>query len=174
MCSKEPAPTERVSVAANGEQANGASDEPAISGDGQFVAYYSLATNLAGTDSNSTYDVYLHEPGGPGGGPETVGYTLRPRAIDFGNIPVSKFTSRNFFLKNTGNVPLTIASVGLQGPNSTQFSLSSDCGSSVGVGVVCHLRVFFRPTSVGKKTAQLKVVAGGKPARLRSVTGTGT
>jgi Tol biopolymer transport system component len=166
--------TERASVASNGAQANGESEWAAISGDGQFVAYYSLASNLAGNDPNSTYDVYLHEPGGPDGGPETVGYTLRPTSIDFGNIPVSRFTSRNFFLKNTGNVPLTIASVGLQGPNSNQFSLASDCGSSVGVGVACRLRVFFQPTSVGKKTAQLQVVAGGKPPRLRNVSGTGT
>lgn len=166
--------TERANVATNGAQANGESRQAAISADGQFVAFASVASNLAGTDTNSADDVYLHEAGGTGGGPETVGYTLRPRSIDFGNIAVGRFTSRNFFLKNTGNVPLIIASVKLQGPNPGQFSLSSDCGSSVGVGVVCHLRVFFRPTSVGKKTAQLKVDAGGKPPRLRDVTGTGT
>ena len=80
--------TERASVATNGAQANGASLYPAISADGLFVAFWSSASNLTANDFNKTDDIYLHEPGGPSVGPETLGYTLRPRTIDFGVRPV--------------------------------------------------------------------------------------
>lgn len=39
--------TERVSMAAGGRAANGAASDPAISGDGRYVAFASRATNLA-------------------------------------------------------------------------------------------------------------------------------
>ncbi len=165
--------TERVSVASNGAQSNGASLYPAISADGLFVAFWSAASNLTANDPNKTDDIYLHEPGGPSVGPETVGYTLRPTAMDFGTHPVSSSSIRNFFLKNTGNVPLPVSSVALLGTNSDQFAMVSFCGSSVAVSVTCRIRIYFRPTSVGHKVAQLKVVAGNKPPRFRTVTATG-
>ena len=164
--------TERASVATNGAQANGQNLAPSISGDGLSVVFVSAARNLSGDDANNTEDVYLHEPGGPGGGPETIGYTLRPRAMDFGIHPVSGSSIKNFFLKNTGNVPLSITSVELLGPNSNQFAMVSSCGSTLGVSATCPIRIYFRPTSAGQKFAQLKVIAGNKPARLRSITGT--
>ncbi len=39
--------TTRVSVDSGGEQSNGASDQPSLSGNGRFVAFQSTATNLA-------------------------------------------------------------------------------------------------------------------------------
>jgi Tol biopolymer transport system component len=44
--------TQRVSVSAAGEEANGESGWPTISGDGRFVAFYSGATNLVPGDTN--------------------------------------------------------------------------------------------------------------------------
>jgi Tol biopolymer transport system component len=164
--------TERASVATNGAQAAGQNFAPSISADGLLVAFVSAARNLSGNDSNNTEDVYVHEPGGPSGGPETIGYTLRPRAMDFGIQPVSSSRFRNFFLTNTGNVPLSIASVELLGTDSTQFAMVSSCVSPVAVSATCRIRIYFRPTSVGHKLAQLKVIAGNKPARLRDITGT--
>lgn len=52
---------ERVSVASGGGQADGLSYQPAISGDGRFVAFSSIATNLVGSDANPLFDVYLHD-----------------------------------------------------------------------------------------------------------------
>jgi hypothetical protein len=164
--------TERASVATNGAQANGQNLAPSISADGLLVGFVSGARNLSANDSNNTEDVYVHEPGGPGGGPETIGYTLRPRSMDFGIHPVSSSSIRNFFLKNTGNVALSVTSVELLGTNSNQFAMFSSCGATVGVSATCRITIFFRPTSVGHKIAQLKVIAGGKPARVRDITGT--
>ena len=53
--------TRRVSVASNGTQSNGSSGQPAISGDGRFVAFSSIASNLVTEDTNGTGDVFLHD-----------------------------------------------------------------------------------------------------------------
>lgn len=49
-----------VSVASNGEQANGCSYTPSISGDGRYVVFKSDATNLAPEDTNDSKDVFVH------------------------------------------------------------------------------------------------------------------
>lgn len=53
--------TTRISVtAANGDGDLG-STEPAISGDGRFVAFTSAATNLVVGDTNQLHDIFLHD-----------------------------------------------------------------------------------------------------------------
>jgi Tol biopolymer transport system component len=55
--------TQRVSVSTAGAQSTG-SDEflaPAISADGRFVAYSSVASDLVAGDTNGTYDVFLRD-----------------------------------------------------------------------------------------------------------------
>lgn len=53
--------TERPSVATGNVQANSASVNAAVSPDGRYVAFQSLASNLAPIDNNSTDDVFLHD-----------------------------------------------------------------------------------------------------------------
>ena len=53
--------TERASVSGSGAQANGDSTNPAISGDGRFVAFESLATNLIVGDGNGRRDIFVHD-----------------------------------------------------------------------------------------------------------------
>jgi len=50
-----------VSVATNGLTGSGISDEPAISGDGRYVAFTSAATNLVAGDANQVPDVFLRD-----------------------------------------------------------------------------------------------------------------
>ncbi len=52
---------ERVSVASDGTQANAASARPAISANGRFVAFESLADNLAPGDVNAASDIFVHD-----------------------------------------------------------------------------------------------------------------
>lgn len=52
--------TTRVSVSSDGEEGNGDSDDPAISGDGRFVAFVSHASNLVTGDTNGKYDIFVH------------------------------------------------------------------------------------------------------------------
>jgi Tol biopolymer transport system component len=53
--------TERVSVASDGTQANGESYYLSISGDGCYVAFQSLATNLVVGDINGVQDIFVHD-----------------------------------------------------------------------------------------------------------------
>jgi Tol biopolymer transport system component len=53
--------TTRVSVRSDGRQGNGPSVEPAISGDGRFVTFWSDATNLVANDTNGVGDVFVHD-----------------------------------------------------------------------------------------------------------------
>jgi Tol biopolymer transport system component len=58
--------TERVSVSSSGRQAGGdrtntGSNAPAISADGRFVAFHSLASNLVAGDTNRTADAFVRD-----------------------------------------------------------------------------------------------------------------
>jgi Tol biopolymer transport system component len=53
--------TERVSVSSTGVQGNGLSDNPAVSSDGRFIAFTSLATNLVPGDTNGYPDIFVRD-----------------------------------------------------------------------------------------------------------------
>lgn len=53
--------TRRVSINTNGVQSNGDSEDPAISGDGNMIAYSSTATNLIAVDSNFNEDIFVYD-----------------------------------------------------------------------------------------------------------------
>lgn len=53
--------TERVSVSSSGVAGNAASYNPTISADGRYVAFESLASNLAANDNNTARDVFVHD-----------------------------------------------------------------------------------------------------------------
>ncbi len=53
--------TERVSVDSAGNQANDSSLELSISGDGRFVAFESLASNLTPGDTNNQFDIFVFD-----------------------------------------------------------------------------------------------------------------
>jgi Tol biopolymer transport system component len=58
---RQSATTERASVDSSGGQANDLSYSPALSSDGRYVCFTSLATNLVVGDTNATYDVFLRD-----------------------------------------------------------------------------------------------------------------
>lgn len=53
--------TTRVSVASDGSQGNGSSEDPTISPDGRYIAFRSAATNLVASDTNNKYDIFRHD-----------------------------------------------------------------------------------------------------------------
>jgi Tol biopolymer transport system component len=53
--------TERVSVDGHGNEGDGSSTWPAISADGRFVAFESMATNLVSRDFNRDQDIFVHD-----------------------------------------------------------------------------------------------------------------
>jgi hypothetical protein len=53
--------TERISIGTGGEQGNGDSVYPSISGDGRFVAFQSQASNLVPGDTNNASDIFVRD-----------------------------------------------------------------------------------------------------------------
>lgn len=53
--------TTRISVSSSGAQSDSENAKPAFSGDGRYVAFESLASNLAPGDTNGTWDIYVHD-----------------------------------------------------------------------------------------------------------------
>lgn len=53
--------TERASVGDENNEGNGASHAPSISGDGRFVVFHSLASNLVAGDANGELDVFVRD-----------------------------------------------------------------------------------------------------------------
>ena len=53
--------TERVSVDSSGNQSNGQTVGPIISDDGRHVGFWSAASNLVPSDTNSRFDVFVHD-----------------------------------------------------------------------------------------------------------------
>ncbi|MBF0125480.1 MAG: PD40 domain-containing protein, partial [Magnetococcales bacterium] len=53
--------TTRISIANDGTQGNRHSGNPSVSADGQFVAFYSVASNLVTNDTNGSADVFLYD-----------------------------------------------------------------------------------------------------------------
>ena len=60
---RQTAQTTRVSLDSLGGEANGGSSSPAISSDGRFVAFDSVATNLVPGDNNGVRDIFVHDRG---------------------------------------------------------------------------------------------------------------
>ncbi|HVM12601.1 MAG TPA: hypothetical protein VM638_09045, partial [Actinomycetota bacterium] len=56
-----PGQTERVSIRSDSSQGNSASSSPAMSADGRFVAFASVAYNLVPQDTNATRDIFVHD-----------------------------------------------------------------------------------------------------------------
>ncbi len=56
--------TRRVSVSSTGQEGNGGSHEPAISGNGQFVAFTSNASTLTADHANWWFDVFVRDLAG--------------------------------------------------------------------------------------------------------------
>jgi Tol biopolymer transport system component len=56
-----PGTTDRVSVAWDGAQADGASPGVRVSADGRFVVFTSWASNLVPNDTNGTFDVFVRD-----------------------------------------------------------------------------------------------------------------
>lgn len=89
--------TTRISVSTSGQEADGASSAPRISGDGRFVAFASQATNLVPGDTNEESDVFVRDlqtgaterisqssTGGPADGPsESASISADGRYVAF-------------------------------------------------------------------------------------------
>jgi len=53
--------TERISVASDGTQGNGISQDPSLSNDGRYVSFWSTSNNLVAGDTNGVKDIFVRD-----------------------------------------------------------------------------------------------------------------
>ncbi len=98
------------------------------------------------------------------------GASLTPASAVFANQLVNTSSvAQRLTLLNTGLAPLTITSIAITGTNSTDFSQTNACGTSLAAGANCVINVTFTPSARGSRTATV-VVTDNAPVPTQSVS----
>ncbi|UWZ83342.1 FG-GAP-like repeat-containing protein [Occallatibacter riparius] len=96
--------------------------------------------------------------------------TVSPSILDFGTaVSGAAAPGKSITITNSGNGPLTIASVAATGP----FTADSQCGSSLAASANCTIDVTFTPASLGAQSGSV-LVTDSAPGGAQSVALSGT
>ena len=125
--------TTRVSINSDGEQANGDCRFPTISGDGRMVAFHSSADNLVPDDTNSEWDIFVHD--------RNTGVTVRANVGPLGE----ESAQGGYFGSISGNGQFVVFNTGEQ--------LSDKDTNNVGD--------IYRHDLISKDTVRVSVGTGG-------------
>ena len=97
--------------------------------------------------------------------------TLSPASLTFAS-QITQTTSgaQTVTVRNTGNVPVAIASIAASG----DFAQTTTCGASLAINATCTISVTFTPTANGARTGAVTITddATGSP-RTVALSGTG-
>jgi len=132
---------------------------------GALTAAITITDNAAG----SPHSVAMS---GTGLGPAV---SLSAASLTFGMQGIGTASlSQAVALTNTGNEPLTIASIGVTGADASSFDFANSCGATLAVGAACSIHGHFAPTAVGALTAAIVITdnAAGSPHSV-ALNGTG-
>jgi probable HAF family extracellular repeat protein len=101
--------------------------------------------------------------------------TLAPRSLGFGDQPVNTSSAaKSVTLTNTAPKVVAIDSIAVTGTAAGLFVSTNNCGRSLTSHATCTIKVTFKPTTKGTKSATLDVNGGGGGLRSVKLTGTGT
>ena len=106
----------RFSMAADGSEGNSYSSDPAISADGSYVVFTSIASNLVSGDTNGTSDVFLSSRrviNGSVGITVSIGNPYTP-IESAGNTKLVKDSTNKYFTQVGTNTPIAIKNGGQQ------------------------------------------------------------
>ena len=131
---------------------------------GQFINN-SADVVAVGTDSRTgRQDLYLLQG--------TV-LTLTPHSLAFGDLPIHTTSAvKSVSLTNNTNKVVYHNVIQLAGVAATQFAFTDNCGAALGAHKSCTIKLTFKPTTKGAKSALLNVNGGG--VRSVALSGTGT
>jgi arylsulfatase A len=103
-------------------------------------------------------------------------FSVSPTSLAFGNQARNTVSPAQVVtVANTGTVALPITSINIAGTHPGQFARTTNCPAQVSVGASCTVSVVFKPTSVGAKSATLRVKpGGGASVKTVALSGTGT
>lgn len=135
------------------------------SANGPFSGALVLASNAVG----GTLSVALS---GTVSGP-APGVAASPGAVSFGTQTIgSASVTQDVTLANTGNVALTLNSIGVSGAASVSIA-SKTCAATLAVGASCSVTLAFAPVAEGAVLASLAVSSNAAPLQV-NVSGSGT
>jgi fibronectin type 3 domain-containing protein len=146
-----------------------------IGGDGIYGQYFQglidevRVFNVARTPTQIQSDM-----GTPVGSTVPV-VTLSTSTINYGQHAVGTASGVNeVTLTNIGGAALTIASIGLVGPDAGDFAQTNTCSATLAAGTSCVISVTFTPGAVGARSASITVQddAAGAPHTI-SLQGVG-
>ena len=97
--------------------------------------------------------------------------SVTPTAYDFGNVKVKRSKSASFVAKNTGTADLSISSLKLTGTDASVFAITSGSGSkTIKPGKSLTIKVAFKPTSQGAKSAKLEIISNDPVSLMTTIT----
>jgi hypothetical protein len=132
------------------------------------IANGTFSGTLTVTDnaSNSPQTASLSGTGG------TVTVTLSPATFNFGTVAVNGYSNwQAFTVTNSGSTSVSLGSAQV---NSSQFDVTSYCGSSLSAGSKCTIWVLFAPTTRGSLNGTLSMSSSATTSPLTSaLSGTG-
>jgi uncharacterized repeat protein (TIGR03803 family) len=102
--------------------------------------------------------------------------TLTPTSLNFGAVATGVISPiKTVTLKNSGKATLTITAIAITGTNSGDFPETSTCTSSLAAGAACIIKVQFKPSATGARSASVSITdnATGSPQQVQ-LSGTGT
>lgn len=130
------------------------------------VGYASGTLSVSDTDVTSPQTVALSGTG--------TAMRFSPASINFGSVAKGQQVSSTVSLINGGTTTVTISGYDMAGANSSDFTYSSPCGTTLAGGASCTLTMYFDPSTTGAEKATFKVFdsSPGSPQTL-ALSGTG-
>jgi hypothetical protein len=100
--------------------------------------------------------------------------SVTPMSYDYGNVKVKRSKNGSFVVKNSGKANLTILT-SIKGTDASMFTISGGGNKTIKSGRSLTIRVAFKPTSTGLKSATLEITSNDPvtPTVDISLSGTG-
>ena len=100
---------------------------------------------------------------------------VTPMSTDYGNLKVKRSKSASFKLTNSGKSNLTVISTTITGTDASMFTISGGGGKTIKPGKSLTIKVVFKPTSTGSKSANLVITSNDpvNPSINIPLSGTG-
>jgi len=160
---------------------------------GDFGLTHNCPGTLAAGDSCTLSPAFTPTAAGPrkssitisnnaGGSPQIVILTgvgtvvSVPESLPFSTQTVGTSSTKTITVTNKGSGTLHLYQIAITGTNAGDFSKTTTCGSTLGIGAgsSCTVSVTFKPTATGTRTASVLFSddGGGSPQAV-SLAGTG-
>ena len=131
--------------------------------------------NWSGDASGATNPVTLTIDGNKTVAANFSSTSVTPTFYNFGNVKVKKSKTYSFAVKNNGKDSLSITSSTITGTDASMFTImSGGGGKTIKPGKSLTIKVAFKPTSTGSKSANLEITSNDPVAPTIDIPLSGT